>query len=186
MLYCTFSIHFLPAALNTKWSFNGAASYQNYERETQTTDIDFATGKRTLNLNLAGGQDVATFRNAFFRGTAQYHLSGAVTLQPGIEIKHDQATGQRIKSDPSINDYALFVSAEIKPVSGVNVRPGVRFRANSVYDAPPVIPSINTKITLAINWDLRLSYARGFRAPALRELYLTSTMPTTIWMATKT
>ena len=157
--------------LNAKWSFNGAAAYQNYERETQTTDIDFATGKRTLNLNLAGGQDVATFKNTFFRGTAQYIISSDVSLQSGVEVKHDQASGQRIKGDPSINDYALFVSAEVKPINGVNIRPGVRFSANSVYDAPPVIPSINTKITLAKDWDLRLSYARGFRAPALRELY---------------
>jgi outer membrane receptor for ferrienterochelin and colicins len=40
-----------------------------------------------------------------------------------------------------------------------------------VYEAPPVIPSVNTKVALGNSVDLRLSYARGFRAPALRELY---------------
>jgi outer membrane receptor for ferrienterochelin and colicins len=53
----------------------------------------------------------------------------------------------------------------------VSIRPGLRVIRNSVYDAPPVIPSINTKFSLADNLDLRLSYARGFRAPSLRELY---------------
>ena len=34
-----------------------------------------------------------------------------------------------------------------------------------------MIPSLNVKITLDEKTDLRLSYARGFRAPILRELY---------------
>lgn len=57
--------------------------------------------------------------------------------------------------------------------SKINIRPGLRFINNSVYDAPPVIPSINTKFVLADGLDLRLAYARGFRSPALRELYFT-------------
>ena len=35
----------------------------------------------------------------------------------------------------------------------------------------PVVPSINTKFSLAKDLDLRLAYARGFRAPSIRELY---------------
>jgi outer membrane receptor for ferrienterochelin and colicins len=42
---------------------------------------------------------------------------------------------------------------------------------NSVYDAPPVIPSLNAKFILSATTDLRLAYAKGFRAPSLRELY---------------
>ena len=114
---------------------------------------------------------MANFSTIFFRGTATYGLSKMVSLQPGIEIKIDESTGARMKGDPGISDYSLFLSSEIKPTSKINIRPGVRFSKNSVYDAPPVIPSINTKLAIADNWDLRASYARGFRAPALRELY---------------
>ena len=53
----------------------------------------------------------------------------------------------------------------------MSLRPGIRVIRNSVYDAPPVIPSLNTKFSLSKNLDLRLSYARGFRSPSLRELY---------------
>ena len=70
-----------------------------------------------------------------------------------------------------MNDYALFLTTEITPSSKINIRPGLRFIRNSVYDAPPVIPSINTKFQLTQSLDLRLSYARGFRSPSLRELY---------------
>ncbi len=157
--------------INSKWLLNGSASYQNYERRTRTTDIDLTTGRRTLNTHIDGGQDLSSFKTTFIRANTIYKASGQFTLHSGLEIKSDQTKGQRIKGNPSINDYALFVSAEIKPYRFINIRPGARFSVNSVYDAPPVIPSVNTKFSLAKDWDLRLSYARGFRAPALRELY---------------
>ncbi len=56
-------------------------------------------------------------------------------------------------------------------MAGINIRPGLRFIRNSVYDAPPVVPSVNTKFDLGKDLDLRIAYARGFRSPALRELY---------------
>ncbi len=40
-----------------------------------------------------------------------------------------------------------------------------------MYDAPPIVPALNAKIGLRDNIDLRLSFAQGYRAPALRELY---------------
>jgi len=157
--------------ISKRFSINNVASYQDYERRTRTTDIDLNTGNKTLNINLAGGQDISSFTSLFFRSTGQYEVSDKLTFQPGIEIKNDQATGERIKGTPSITDYAFFVSGDLKPVTWLNIRPGLRFSKNSQYDAPPVIPSLNTKIVLGRQLDLRLSYARGFRAPALRELY---------------
>ena len=155
---------------NDRLSFNGALSYQDYKRKTETTIKDFRTNTSSLSAD-AGSQDVSKFSMLFFRVTAQYKMSNALTLQPGIEVKRDASSGQRIEGSPEITDYAFFASAEIKPAAWVNIRPGARFSKNSVYDAPPVIPSIHTKFTLSKDFDLRLSYARGFRAPALRELY---------------
>src|SRR5690606_10352774 len=40
-----------------------------------------------------------------------------------------------------------------------------------VYDAPPVIPSLNAKWAINNHLYFRASYARGFRSPSLRELY---------------
>ncbi|KAA2240808.1 TonB-dependent receptor [Chitinophaga agrisoli] len=151
-------------------SFNGALSYQDYTRKTKTNIKDFRTNTETRSQD-DGAQDLSKFNMLFFRGTVQYKLSDAVMLQPGIEIKRDGSSGQRIEGSPVINDYAVFVSSELKPVSWLNIRPGLRFIHNSVYSAPPVIPSINTKWAFNKDMDLRVSYARGFRAPALRELY---------------
>jgi outer membrane receptor for ferrienterochelin and colicins len=156
--------------LNKDLSVNGTASYQQYQRRTRTTIKSFDTGAEVLSTD-AGTQDVSTFNTLFFRGTAQYTLTPVLSFQPGIEFKRDASTGERIEGTPVINDYSVFLSSEIKPTAGINIRPGVRLNKNSLYDAPPVIPSINTKFSLSKNVDLRLSYARGFRAPALRELY---------------
>ncbi|GAB2764751.1 hypothetical protein GCM10027275_02430 [Rhabdobacter roseus] len=146
------------------------ASYTDYERRTQTSILDLTTGRRTLSLG-QGEQDVAKFDSKTFRTTLSYKLSSAVSLQPGVDINLDAASGARIAGTPSISDYALFISSVINPTSAISIRPGLRFIKNSVYDAPPVIPSLNTKFSLGQNLDLRLAYARGFRSPALRELY---------------
>ncbi|MBC7826886.1 MAG: TonB-dependent receptor [Chitinophagaceae bacterium] len=147
-----------------------ALSYQNYERNTETHTIDYVSGTKTPSTD-PGEQDVSTFKTLFVRTTGQWLISEKLSLQPGLELKTDRTAGERITGSPSITDFSVFASAEIKPVKGLNIRPGARFSKNSVYDAPPVIPSLNTKIALHEKSDLRLSYAHGFRAPILRELY---------------
>ena len=158
--------------INERLSFSGSASYQDYERRTQTIRHDFRNGTSELTSG-SGEQDTAGFTSAMFRGTLQYGLSDMVSLQPGVEISSNSGTGQRIVGHPYINDYAFFLSSEIKPTTWMNIRPGLRFIKNSVYDAPPVIPSLNTKFKLSPSVDIRAAYARGFRSPALRELYFT-------------
>lgn len=153
-----------------KLAVTAIAGYTDLQRGTRSVIHDFTDNSEVLTTD-AGEQDVAKFKSIIFRTTAQYVVSKMVSVQPGFEFNRDEATGARIKGTPNINDYAFFLSAEIKPISSINIRPGLRFTANSVYDAPAVLPSLNTKFGLTKNLDLRLAYARGFRAPALRELY---------------
>ncbi|HYG19738.1 MAG TPA: TonB-dependent receptor [Ohtaekwangia sp.] len=156
--------------INERLSFAGVASYQDYSRRTQTTTIDMTTGERRLTIG-AGEQDEAKFSSAMVRGMFLYKPSERFSWQPGFDINLTNGTGERIDGDRSIADYAFFVTSEIKAWRSVSIRPGLRFNYNSVYDAPPAIPSLNTKLSLARSLDLRLAYAYGFRAPALRELY---------------
>jgi outer membrane receptor for ferrienterochelin and colicins len=144
--------------------------YTDYKRQTKTVRHDFEKDTDELTTG-AGEQDVAKFNSFVFRNTLQYQISNKISLQPGIDINREEASGQRILGNPVITDYAAFISAEIKPTDKINIRPGLRFIKNSVYDAPPVIPSINTKFVLNNKFDVRLAYAYGFRSPALRELY---------------
>ncbi|WP_315819997.1 TonB-dependent receptor plug domain-containing protein [Paraflavitalea speifideaquila] len=156
--------------VNGKLNINTAVSYQHYKRNTESYSIDYRAGTKTVAQG-DGFWDVSKFNTFFARTTAQWRLSPAISVQPGVELKTDKTSGQRISGTPSITDFSLFASAELKPTARLLIRPGVRFSNNSIYDAPPLIPSLNTKFILNKNLDLRLSYARGFRAPILRELY---------------
>jgi outer membrane receptor for ferrienterochelin and colicins len=157
---------------NPKNSLTMAASYTDYSRKTQTTDIDLVRDRRTLSLT-QGSQDKAIFQTTFVRITGQHKFSPKISLQHGLDANINSSSGARIQGTPTISEFAYFASAEFRLNSSINIRPGLRFIKNSVYDAPPLIPSINTKFTLAKGLDLRMAYARGFRSPALRELYFT-------------
>jgi outer membrane receptor for ferrienterochelin and colicins len=156
--------------LTDRLVYNGVASYQDYARRTRTLLYDMATGATWLSPE-PGTQDETKFTMVMSRGTFLYRLSNHISLQPGYDINLSKGSGDRIDREREINDYAVFATAEFKPTSFVNIRPGVRFIHNSVYDAPPVVPSVNAKFQLSSRLDLRLAYAYGFRSPALRELY---------------
>lgn len=155
---------------SNKLSANALASYTHFTRQVYSTlyypdgDVRVATAP--------GLQSIATFDGFTFRATAVYTPSSFISFQPGVDINTESGDGERIKAGVQrINDYAFFLTSEITPKAWINIRPGIRVIQNSVYDAPPVIPSINTKFLLAHDLDLRLAYARGFRAPSIRELY---------------
>lgn len=155
--------------MSDRWSFNGAATHQDLSRRTMTKRYNTDTGSETLDP--FGSQDEATIKMSMVRGFFLYKLSDSWSFQPGFETNFSTGSGDRIDRERSISDYAAFVSVEYKPTPRINIRPGARFMYNSVYNAPPVIPSLNTRFTLNDFFDLRIAYARGFRAPALRELY---------------
>jgi outer membrane receptor for ferrienterochelin and colicins len=156
--------------INNNLSFQSQAAYTDYSRQVYSTNVSQNTKQVTIAAPI--NQSLDEIKGFTFRSTAFYKLSSFVSFQPGVDINLESGKGQRLKEgNNEVNDYAFFLTSEITPSSKISIRPGLRFIKNSVYDAPPVIPSINAKIVLASNLDLRLSYARGFRSPSLRELY---------------
>jgi outer membrane receptor for ferrienterochelin and colicins len=155
---------------NEKWQLNSIFAYTDFKRSTETRDINFENNTYTLGAGDAE-QDVSTLNSFSIKNVVQYKAASNVSLQAGIDINNEKASGDRIVATPSINDYAFFATAEYKPSSKINIRPGFRIISNSVYKAPPIVPSINTKFSIHKNVDIRLSYGMGFRAPVLRELY---------------
>lgn len=157
--------------VNNDLSFQLQTSYTDYSRQVFSATVNKNNGDVRLDPG-TGRQSVVDFIGFTFRGTALYKLSNVLSFQPGVDINLDRGEGERLKSGSNaVDDYAFFLTSEITPSAKISIRPGLRFIKNSVYDAPPVIPSINTRLALAKDIDLRLSYARGFRSPSLRELY---------------
>ena len=157
--------------VNNRVNIQLQSSYSDYSRQVFSTTVSKNTGDVRLNT-APGAQAVIDFTGFTARGTVLYKLSDIVSFQPGIDINIDKGEGERLKEgENNISDYAFFLTSEITPSKKINIRPGIRVIENSVYNAPPVIPSINTKFALTGNLDLRLAYAMGFRSPSLRELY---------------
>jgi outer membrane receptor for ferrienterochelin and colicins len=156
---------------NSKLYWQTQLAYTDYNRQVYATLKRQVDGKSFYNTDTSS-QSSAHFSAFNLRSSANYQLNKIFTFQPGIDINLDRGDGERLaKGVNAVNDYAFFISAEITPLKNINIKPGLRFIKNSVYDAPAVVPSINTKFILSKQTDLRLSYARGFRAPSLRELY---------------
>lgn len=166
-------MHQLQAAyhVNNDLNFQMQSAYTNYSRQVFSTTVSKQTGKVSLDTG-PGRQSLIRFTGFTLRGTINYRLSEIFSVQPGIDINLDRGEGERLKAGRNaVDDYAFFLTSEITPTKKINIRPGIRLIKNSVYEAPPVVPSLNTKFALAKNLDLRLAYARGFRSPSLRELY---------------
>ncbi|MFC2151599.1 TonB-dependent receptor domain-containing protein [Bacteroidota bacterium] len=90
----------------------------------------------------------------------------------GVDLNYEIATGERILNDKKeIADFALFTSLMYKLTDNISIQPGLRFAYNSQFDVPPV-PSVNLKWDIISQLTMRLSYARGYRAPTLKELYI--------------
>lgn len=156
--------------LNNRLGFNIVSSYQDYKRKTHTVVSDLNTGEKWLSSD-ASAQDVSKYQAAFVRATAGWMATSTLSLQPGIEYNWDEGSGGRINGTRGITTLAAFLSAEWRPLDWFSLRPGVRTIITADYDAPVAIPSVGTKFSLNPDMDLRLSYAYGFRAPTLQELY---------------
>ena len=157
--------------LSNKIMLNTQLSYTHFQRQVYSTTVS----KQTGNVRLATGnnlQSIIYFNGCTFRSTGSYNINAKVNIQAGIDINTETGEGERLKAGTNkVADYAFFATGEIKPTQKISIKPGLRIIQNSLYKAPPIIPSINTKFLFSKNVDLRLSYANGFRSPSLRELY---------------
>jgi outer membrane receptor for ferrienterochelin and colicins len=153
--------------LNLQWQ----NSFSNYNRQVFSTTVSKKTND--VRLNTAGGaQSTINFKGFTSRFLATYKVNEKFSLQPGAELNIETGEGERLaKGNNQITDFAFFVTGEIAATKKISIKPGFRIIKNSVYNAPPIVPSINAKIILSNDIDVRLSYAQGFRSPSLRELY---------------
>ena len=164
-------------AFTLKKNFSGKglltilASYNRYDRNKNTYFIDLTTLNRQLTSNPAD-QDTSAFGQWVFRGSyATSKDSTKLNYQFGYDVLIESAEGKRILDHrKEQGDFALFATAEYQPFKALIIRPGLRYSYNTTYQTP-VLPSLNVKWTLSKALNLRTSYARGFRAPGIKELY---------------
>jgi outer membrane receptor for ferrienterochelin and colicins len=119
-----------------------------------------------------GSQDSSYFMAYNLRANLTKQISDQVKIRYGTDILYDLAWGGRVEGDDKKDalDAGLFGSFEWSPSDKIRIQPGMRWSYNSRYPAP-IIPSLNLKYSVLPDLTFRAGYAKGFRAPALRELY---------------
>ena len=145
--------------------------YSYYQRRKNTYFMDLTTLDRVMTNN-EGDQDTNVFDNYLIRANYSWdNPYNLISAMGGIELNYETAEGRRIEDiRQEVGDYATYLNFNYRPFEELQIQPGVRFIYNTDYEAP-IIPSINLKYNLFDNFTFRASYAKGFRAPSLRELY---------------
>jgi len=159
----------LQQSLGAKWNTHHIWAYSQYER-TKSTFVTNLTGVSSELSSNADLQDTSSFGAVLGRGSFIGALSGKLGLQLGYEMEIETAKGKKIVDKTgSIQNYALYTTAEWNALERLTIKPGLRVAYNSRYEAP-LIPSLNILYQLPGTMQARAGYAQGFRAPGLKEL----------------
>ena len=144
-------------------------SFSFYDRASQEYDKDLTTLEGTwqdkeISQNL---------RNGNYRMIYGYHIPNLKTeFQGGIDFNYDAMGGPRLDTATyrSIGDYAAFLTAKKQVGKRIELQSGIRYAYNTAFTSP-LVYSFNLKYDLTSVLTWRISVAKGFRTPSLKELY---------------
>ena len=165
-------INTLKADINSidKYNLNILGSYTMYERSKVRYNRDLVNLTQEPTSNPTD-HDTTNINSIMMRSVLSSGYDGKLNYQIGLDFNWENITGGRVLGTPEIGDYALFTNLKWELTKQFTIQPALRFAYNTNYTAP-VVPSINFQYKHEHNWQVRLSYAQGFRAPSLKELYL--------------
>jgi outer membrane receptor for ferrienterochelin and colicins len=158
---------FLQGFLRKHHHLDITASYGHFRRTRESIRKDLVTLEET-----PIGQNVDEFQLWLNRSVYTYMPdSSKWQVQAGYEFNAETGSGPRITDGfQHMIDAAGFAAITYKPHPKLTLKPGIRYGWNSRFTPVPA-PSFHLKYGFAKNWDIRASYARGFRAPSLKELF---------------
>lgn len=147
-------------------------AYNVYSRVRNRYFKDLVSLNETL-TRTPGDQDSSRFDRYMLRAVYRHVKDEAPwQFELGSDLNLETGRGSRLAGGrQSIGDYALFASARWSPRSFLAVKPGLRQALNTRYPTP-LLPGISLRWRLSEKLILRMAYARGFRAPSLKELNL--------------
>jgi len=164
------SLHF-DQSLKAGNNIHVLAAYSYYDRR-KTKYLKDLTTLDTVLIPNPEEHDTSIFHSITARGGFNHALEeGKLDYQLGFDINTEYGSGKRIENgEEMIGDYALFTSLQWHITKQFTFQPALRYSYNTKYESP-LTPSLNIKYELN-KTIFRASYARGFRAPSLKELYL--------------
>lgn len=145
-------------------------SYSIYYRIKNRFRKDLVSLEQYPTLSV-GDQDTSRFNNINLRGTYSTTRFKHFQLLGGYE--YTQEVGKSYKLAETLKEYqdlGLFVSS-LYNYKKLSIQPSLRVTFANQYN-PAWTPAIHAKYPLDSSTQWRASYARGFRAPTLKEKYL--------------
>lgn len=155
--------HHVADAYKVDWF----ASYNMYKRTSNEYYVNFKDHTERLDTSLS-----THFNQFASRLNYASEHSGRLNYSFGYDMTWENSSGDKIEDDyQDIGDYAAYMNLMYQPVKQVVIQPGVRYIYNTDFDAPFVY-SLSLLYSPVAHWQTRVSYAKGFRAPTLKEMYL--------------
>ena len=148
-------------------------SHLDYQRYHNTFDVDPQTLVATKADSDNKNDNIVKFNYSGFKAQlGKSEFDNKLNFAIGTDLKNESTSGERILNEKqTIQTYALFSSANYKIQENFELQPAVRYTYNSSYGSL-MSPALNSKFRINNNNTIRFSYARGFRAPSLKELFL--------------
>jgi outer membrane receptor for ferrienterochelin and colicins len=147
----------LTNTYNDDFVVNLQAGYSYYKKRKITYLNDLVN----LRKSIAGDADLHDTTNS---------PGKKYEYQTGFDLNYESARGKRTGGYREMSDFSGFMNFIYRPVNNISLQPGIRLMYNSNYKAP-LVYGLSFKYDPA-PFIIKASYARGFRAPSLKQLYL--------------
>lgn len=160
---------------NNSLYWQATAAWNRFDRRKNSFRTDFEEDTQTL---LDGQQDTSAAVGYLLRATlASDRKRKKWDFLAGTERYTEQAEGVRIVDSTEnktgfaeISNLGIFGSLKFRPWAKLTLQGGGRFTHNSSFGAA-FTPSLWLAWRPSSEWEIKASYANGFRSPALKELY---------------
>ena len=147
-------------------------AYSGFFRFSNIYSKNLVTGNEQLVADKSV-QDTTRYHQMVARAT--YSLPAwkyRLNFQFGVDINQEYTQQTHLENGKQQSgDYAAFGSAKLTAFEGFDIQPAIRFSYNTRFRVP-LIPSLNLRYNYKDRIVVRVSYGRGYRAPSLKELYL--------------
>ncbi|MFT7120415.1 MAG: outer membrane receptor for ferrienterochelin and colicins [Neolewinella sp.] len=140
-------------------------------KTTERTDLEPDTTRLVV-----GGQDTTKYTGQLARLSLTSTTGKHFDAQLGVEYRRETGAGGRIldtatlEREPALVNAAAWFGLTYRPHEDWTVEATTRLGHNNRYNHP-LIPALHLLWKPSASWRWRASYAAGFRAPAIQELF---------------
>ncbi|MCX8211851.1 MAG: TonB-dependent receptor [Lewinella sp.] len=167
--------HSLSANYRISSSLNAdlVAGINTFDRFKSTERRDFEPDTTSLVL---GGQDTTKYTGNLLRLSLTSTTGKRFDAQVGLEYRRETGAGGRIldtvtlEREPALTNAAAWFGLTYRPHTNWTVEATTRLGYNNRY-GHPLVPALHVLWKPGAEWRWRASYAAGFRAPSVQELF---------------